>query len=116
MKMSEQQAGQLARRRVVFDDLTEGRAVQRRGCRIPMTEAPAEQGTIFMEESKTLPSSDMEGKTNWFGIVVIFTGVYISVGFSVPMCVTCVVRRRSDPNPADGMSCFFDGTFSLVRP
>lgn len=48
MKMSEQQAGQLAGGRLVFDDLTGGRLMQQRGCRIPMTEAPAEQGTIFM--------------------------------------------------------------------
>lgn len=100
----------------------------------------------------------MQGKTNWFGIMVIFTGVYISVGFpliassgqskkqavqfctarsaSIPLTfrqdaqlrkqrlrehrdktpqlrkkernlhVTCVVRHGSDPNPADGRSCF----------
>lgn len=53
--------------------------MQRRGCRIPMTEAPTERGTIFMLESKTLQLSDMQGKSNWFGIMVIFTGVYISV-------------------------------------
>lgn len=46
-----------------------------------MTKAPTESGTIFMLESKTLWLSDMQGKTNWFGIMVIFTGVSISVEF-----------------------------------
>lgn len=55
--------------------------MQQRGCRIPMTEAPTERGTIFMLESTALRLSDMQGKTNWFGVMVIFTGVYISVGF-----------------------------------
>lgn len=51
MKMSEQQAGQLARGRLVFADLTERRVMQQRGCRIPMTGTPTERGTIFMLES-----------------------------------------------------------------
>lgn len=42
-----------------------------------MTGAPAEGGTIFMFERKTLWLSDMRGKTNWLRIWGIITGVEV---------------------------------------
>lgn len=74
--------------------------MQRRGCGIPMTEAPTERGTIFVLESKTLRLSDMQGKTNWFGIMVIFTGVYFS---GVSLIAISARTEKQDRSSTQGL-------------